>query len=57
MQAIIVRWCDLIGVTNQGSIQVATGAVSGAAALFVVYAAFVIVGTILGLHRRGNTRL
>jgi hypothetical protein len=26
MQAIIVRWCDLIGVTNEGSIQVATGA-------------------------------
>jgi hypothetical protein len=44
MQAIIVRWCDLIGVTNEGSIQVATGVVSGGAALFVAYAAFVIVG-------------
>jgi len=40
MQAIIVRWCDLIGVTNEGSIQVATGVVSGGAALFVAYAAF-----------------
>jgi hypothetical protein len=48
MQAIIARWCDLIGVTNEGSIQVATGVVSGGAALFVAYAAFVIVGTILG---------
>jgi hypothetical protein len=48
MQAIIVRWCDLISVTNEGSIQVATGVVSGGAALFVAYAAFVIVGTILG---------
>jgi hypothetical protein len=48
MQAIIVRWCDLIGVTNEGSIQVATGIVSGGAALFVAYAAFVIVGTVLG---------
>jgi hypothetical protein len=48
MQPIIVRWCDLIGVTNEGSIQVATGVVSGGAALFVAYAAFVIVGTILG---------
>jgi len=48
MQAIIIRWCDLIGVTNEGSIQVATGVVSGGAALFVAYTAFVIVGTILG---------
>jgi hypothetical protein len=48
MQAIIARWCDLIGVTNEASIQVATGVVSGGAALFVAYAAFVIVGTILG---------
>jgi hypothetical protein len=49
MQAIIVQWCDLIGVTSEGSIQVATGVVSGGAALFVAYAAFVIVvGTILG---------
>jgi len=47
MQAIIVRWCDLIGVTNEGSIQVAIGVVSGGAALFVAYAAFVIVGTVL----------
>ena len=43
MQAIIARWCDLIGVTNEASIQVATGVVSGGAALFVAYAAFVIV--------------
>ena len=48
MQAIIARWCDLIGVTNEGSIQVATGVVSGGAALFVAYATFAIVGTILG---------
>jgi hypothetical protein len=48
MQAIIVRWCDLIGVTNEGSIQVAIGVVSGGAALFVAYAAFVIAGTVLG---------
>jgi hypothetical protein len=48
MQAIIARWCDLIGVTNEGSIQVATGVVSGGAALFVAYAALVIVGAILG---------
>jgi hypothetical protein len=49
MQAIIVRWCDLIGVTNEGSIQVATGVVSGGAALFVAYAAFVIVGAAIGV--------
>ena len=48
MQAIMARWCDLIGVTNEGSIQVAIGVISGGAALFVAYAAFVIVGTILG---------
>jgi hypothetical protein len=48
MQAIMARWCDLIGVTNEGSIQVAIGVVSGGAALFVAYAAFVIAGTVLG---------
>jgi hypothetical protein len=35
-------------MTNEASIQVAAGVVSGGAALFVAYAAFVIVGTILG---------
>ena len=56
MQAIIARWCDLIGVTNEGSIQVATGVVSGGAALFVAYAAFVIVGSNLQTGDGEGTR-
>jgi hypothetical protein len=57
MQAIIVRWCDLIGVTNEGSIQVATGVVSGGAALFRCLRRIRDRGDNPRLHQRGNTRL
>jgi hypothetical protein len=49
MQAAISWWCNLIGVTDPTSVQIAAVVVSGGAALFVAYVALLIVMVIVNL--------
>jgi hypothetical protein len=49
MQAAITWWCNIIGVTDPTSIQIASGVVSGGAALFVAYVALLTVMAIFSL--------
>ena len=49
MQTAMTWWCNLIGVTDPASIQIAVGIASVGAAIFVLYLANVIRGFILSL--------
>jgi hypothetical protein len=47
MQTAIALWCNLIGVTDPTSIQIATGVAGGGTALLVTWIAFVAMLAIL----------
>jgi hypothetical protein len=48
MQGLVKWWCDLIGVTDSTSIQIATGIVSAAAALVICWLAMMVVIRVVG---------
>ncbi|MEZ5901668.1 MAG: hypothetical protein R3D51_19485 [Hyphomicrobiaceae bacterium] len=49
MQGWVKWWCDLIGVTDPGSIQIATGIMAGGTGLLAAYIAWLLVVFALGL--------
>jgi hypothetical protein len=48
MQGLVAWWCNLIGVTDSTSIQIATGIVSAATALVICWLAIMVVIRVVG---------
>lgn len=49
MQDFVNWWCNLIGVTDPTSIQIAAGVISGGIALFIGYIALLVAYVVVSL--------